>query len=170
MRVMEVIQHEIAKTENLPWDSLKNENWMLQKSNNPVYGENKHIHPMVCLHEMPVYVDVLCMMWKLFTGTWTNRRFSPFIFYIFYIISKIYIFTFYNCFFFLVLVALGLCCFTGLSLVAVSRGYSLVTVAFLVVTHGLQRGGLSSCVHGLSCPVACGISPEKGSNLCPLHW
>ena len=24
-------------------------------------------------------------------------------------------------------------------------------------------------VHGLSCPVACGIFPDQGSNLCPLH-
>ena len=47
---------------------------------------------------------------------------------------------------FFVLVALGLCCFTELSLVAVSRGYSLGTVAFLVVTHGLQSRG-SVAVH-----------------------
>ena len=25
-------------------------------------------------------------------------------------------------------------------------------------------------VHGLSCPVACGIFLDQGSNLCPLHW
>ena len=24
--------------------------------------------------------------------------------------------------------------------------------------------------HGLSCSVACGVFPEQGSNLCPLHW
>ena len=24
--------------------------------------------------------------------------------------------------------------------------------------------------HGLSCPMACGIFPDQGSNLCPLHW
>ena len=24
--------------------------------------------------------------------------------------------------------------------------------------------------HGLSCSVACGILPDQGSNLCPLHW
>ena len=24
--------------------------------------------------------------------------------------------------------------------------------------------------HGLSCPTACGMFPEQGSNLCPLHW
>ena len=25
-------------------------------------------------------------------------------------------------------------------------------------------------VHGLSCPEACGISPDQGLNLCPPHW
>ena len=25
-------------------------------------------------------------------------------------------------------------------------------------------------VHGLSCSIACGIFPDLGSNLCPLHW
>ena len=25
-------------------------------------------------------------------------------------------------------------------------------------------------VHGLSCSMACGIFPDKGLNLCPLHW
>ena len=24
--------------------------------------------------------------------------------------------------------------------------------------------------HGLNCPTICGISPDQGSNLCPLHW
>ena len=44
------------------------------------------------------------------------------------------------------------------------------------------RGGFSCCgaraleqgsvivVHGLSCPVACGIFPDQGSNPCPLCW
>ena len=32
-----------------------------------------------------------------------------------------------------------------------------ITVAFLLV------------VHGLSCSVACGISPDQGSNWCSLH-
>ena len=44
-------------------------------------------------------------------------------------------------------------------------------------------GGLSCCgawalgkwasvavVHGPSCPVACGVLPNQGSNPCPLHW
>ena len=31
-------------------------------------------------------------------------------------------------------------------------------------------GGLSSCVHRLSCSVACGIFSDQGSNPCPIHW
>ena len=30
--------------------------------------------------------------------------------------------------------------------------------------------GLAVVGHGLSCPTACGIFPEQGSNPCPLHW
>ena len=71
-----------------------------------------------------------------------------------------------------------------LSLVAVSRGYSLavvcgllIPVASLVVGPGLkarglqelQRKGAGVVVHRLSCSVACGIFPDQGSNQCPLH-
>ena len=63
-------------------------------------------------------------------------------------------------------------------------------VSSLAVEHGLKvHGGFSPCstepgqllcvgsqsagsvvlVHGLSCSVACGIFPDRGSNLCPLH-
>ena len=47
----------------------------------------------------------------------------------------------------------------------------LIVVPSLVVEHGLQ-GALASVVvaHRLSCPAACGIFPDQGSNLCPLHW
>ena len=70
------------------------------------------------------------------------------------------------------------------------RGYSvaamhrlLIAVAALVMEHkleGLQAPvvaalRLSSTIsvvvtHGLSCPVACGIFLNQGSNPCPLHW
>ena len=63
----------------------------------------------------------------------------------------------------------------GLSLVAV-RGL-LIAVASLV-EHGLQARGLQQpwrtgsvvVAQGLSCPAACGIFPDQGSNPCPLHW
>ena len=66
----------------------------------------------------------------------------------------------------------------GLSLVAASGGYSLVVVcglfvavASLVSEHRLW-GTWASVVaaYRLSCPVADGIFPDQGSNLCPLHW
>ena len=65
----------------------------------------------------------------------------------------------------------------GLSLVAVSRGYSpvavhglLIAVVSLAVEHRIWSTGLIVVAHRLNCPVECGISPEKGSNPCPLHW
>ena len=65
----------------------------------------------------------------------------------------------------------------GLSLVAVSKGYSpvavhglLIVVVSLAVEHRLENTGIAVVEHRLNCPVACGISPEEGSNLCPLHW
>lgn len=66
----------------------------------------------------------------------------------------------------------------GLSLVASSRGYSLVAmrgllvvVASLVMKHRtLRPEGLVVVTHGLSCSMACGIFRDQGSNLGPLHW
>ena len=85
---------------------------------------------------------------------------------------------------------------SGLSLVAVSGGYSLLQYAgfslrwFLLlqsrgsrhvgsvaVARGLSSCGtwtvecrLSSCGACLSCSAACGIFPDQVSNPCPLHW
>ena len=83
-----------------------------------------------------------------------------------------------------------------LSLIAVTRGYSLVVVSGLLMAvasfiaeQGLQgawnsvgaAGGfgiwgswalgfwLCSLAHGLSCSAACGLFPDQGSNRCPLH-
>ena len=73
----------------------------------------------------------------------------------------------------------------GLSLVLASRGFSsLQCVGFslwwllLLQSTGSRRAGFGSCgtrasvvvVHRLSCSKACGIFPDQGSNLCPLHW
>ena len=43
-------------------------------------------------------------------------------------------------------------------------------VGSVVVAHGLQSTGSVVVAHGLSCYVACGIFPDQGSNPCPLHW
>ena len=65
----------------------------------------------------------------------------------------------------------------GFSLVVESRGYSLVLVHRLLIVvvtlveHGFQ--GMSASVvvaHRLSYSEACGIFPDQGLNLCPLHW
>ena len=66
----------------------------------------------------------------------------------------------------------------GLSLAVAGRGCSLVVgcgpilvVASLVVEHRLKGMQASVVVvHGLDCPMACGIFPDQGLNLCPLHW
>ena len=75
----------------------------------------------------------------------------------------------------------------GLSLVAASGGHSssrcaglsllrpltiapLTIAVSLVAKHRLRRAGSVIVAHGLSCSAACGIFPDQGSNLCPLHW
>ena len=69
--------------------------------------------------------------------------------------------------------SLSLC---SLSLVAVSRGYSLVEVCGLLIvvaSHCRIRvvGALASLVvaHRHSCLMACGIFPDQGLNRCPLQ-
>ena len=71
----------------------------------------------------------------------------------------------------------GLSCFASFSLVSVSEGYFLVLVLRLltVVVSLVAEGGLwgtvsVAVVHGLSCPGACGIFLDQGTNLCLLHW
>ena len=64
----------------------------------------------------------------------------------------------------------------GLSLVAVGKSYSLVVVCRLiyvispVAEHGLQSLGSGVVARGLSCPTACGVFLDQGSNPCLLHW
>ena len=70
----------------------------------------------------------------------------------------------------------------GLSLVVASGGHSSLHCSGLLccTTGALGHSGFSSCgswalEHGLnSCgtcgSMACGIFPDQGSNLCPLHW
>ena len=65
----------------------------------------------------------------------------------------------------------------GLSLVAASGGHSSSWCAglsllrpLLLWSTGSRRAGSVVEAHGLSCSAACGIFPDRGSNLCPLHW
>ena len=63
----------------------------------------------------------------------------------------------------------------GLSLVEVSLGYSVAVPGLLiaVVSH-CERGLLGMQAESLWCmglvATACGVFPDQGSNLCPLHW
>ena len=65
----------------------------------------------------------------------------------------------------------------GLSLVAASAGHSSSRCAglsllwpLLLRSTGSRRAGSVIVAHGPSFSVACGIFPDQGSNLCPLHW
>ena len=59
-----------------------------------------------------------------------------------------------------------------LSLVVASGGYSLLRCAGFSLRWLLllQSTGSVVVAHRLSCFAACGIFPDQGSNLCPLHW
>ena len=78
----------------------------------------------------------------------------------------------------LFLAVLGLCCCVwAFSLVAARRGYSLLRCAgfslrwlLLLRSTGSRHAGSVVVAHGLSCSTACGIFPDQGSNMCPLHW
>ena len=65
----------------------------------------------------------------------------------------------------------------GLSLVGASGGHSSSWCAglslswpLLLQSTGSRRAGSVVVAHGPSCSAACGILPDQGSNLCPLHW
>ena len=57
-------------------------------------------------------------------------------------------------------------------LVAASRGSSLSRcMGFSLQWFLLLQSPVPVvAAHGLSCSVACGIFPDQGLNLCPLHW
>ena len=95
---------------------------------------------------------------------------------------------FCSCFFFLTLdlfiylfIYLWLCwvfvSVRGLSLVVASGGHSSSRCTglsllrpLLLRSTGSRRASSVIVAHGPSCSVACGIFPDQGSNLCPLHW
>ena len=51
-----------------------------------------------------------------------------------------------------------------LSLVVVSRGFSCGRAQVLGVSASVV------VAHGPGCSMACGMFPDQGLNLCPLHW
>ena len=65
----------------------------------------------------------------------------------------------------------------GLSPVAASGGHSSsrcvglsLLQPLLLQSTGSRHAGSVVVAHGPSCSAACGIFPDQGSNLCPLHW
>ena len=65
----------------------------------------------------------------------------------------------------------------GLSLVVASRDHSSSRCAGLSLSRpllwwstGSRRASSVVVAYRPSCSVACGIFPDQGSNLCPLHW
>ena len=95
---------------------------------------------------------------------------------IFFLILKIFIYLFIYLFIYFwlhwVFVAVH-----GLSLVAASRGYSSLRCTgfslqwlLLLWSTGSRRAGFSSCGSQAQLFMACGIFPDQGLNLCPLHW
>ena len=87
--------------------------------------------------------------------------------------KKIYL-LFINFFFWLCWVFVSV---RGLSLVAASGSHSSWRCAglsllrpLLLWSTGSRRAGSVVVAHGPSCSAACGIFPDPGWNLCPLHW
>ena len=73
-------------------------------------------------------------------------------------------------FIYLLLAALSLLLHSGISLAAGSRGYSLVVVHWFPLQRFLLFCSTGSRAHGLNSSLACGIFPDQGLNLRPLHW
>ena len=84
--------------------------------------------------------------------------------------KKIYLFIIYGC------VGSSFLC-EGFSPVVASGDHSSSRCAGLSLSRplllrstGSRRTGSVIVAHGPSCSTACGIFPDQGSNLCPLHW
>ena len=93
---------------------------------------------------------------------------------------NIFVFCFFKLFIYL-FIYLWLCwvfvSVWGLSLVVASGGHSSSRCAglsssqpLLLRSTGSRRAGSVVVAHGPSCSAACGIFPDQGPNLCPLHW
>ena len=94
-----------------------------------------------------------------------------FFFSVFFLLINLFIYLFY---FWLCWVFVSV---RGLSLVAASGGHSSLRCAGLSLSRplllwstGSRCAGSVVVAHRPSCSAACGIFPDQGSNLCPLHW
>ena len=96
---------------------------------------------------------------------------------IFFFFFNKFIYLFIYLFFYLFWLCWVFVSVQGLSLVAASGGHSSSRCAglslswpLLLQSTGSRRTGSVVVAHGPSCPAACGIFPDQGSNPCPLHW
>ena len=102
----------------------------------------------------------------VFFGKMFIQVFCPFFFFLIFIYLFIYL---WLCWVFVSV--------RGLSPVAASWGHSSSQCAGLSLSRplllrstGSRHAGSVVVAHGPSCSAACGIFPDQGSNLCPLHW
>ena len=87
------------------------------------------------------------------------------------IIVQIYILYSFIYYFWLCWVFVAGSLWKGSSLAVASGDYSLTVLELLIAVASLvEEHRLSSCGARLSCPTACGIFSDQGSNLSLLHW
>ena len=138
------------------------------------------------IHEHTMYFHLFVLLWFLSSAFYNSQCITLAPLWLNFL-NFIYLFTYLLIDFWFCWVFVVVC---EVSLVVASGAYSLVVVCglFLVVgslccgaralgcvgfsscsLQGLEWG-LSSCANGLSCPVACEVFLNQGSNPCPLHW
>ena len=64
----------------------------------------------------------------------------------------------------------SLCGFSHCSGFSCCRVWTLGCIGSTVAAHRPQSTGSVVVAYRLSCSATCGIFPDQGSNLCPLHW
>ena len=108
---------------------------------------------------------VPCIGWRIL-NLCTTREASQFLFFL----NLFYLFIYFWLFWVFVSVQ-------GPSPVVASRGYSSsrcvgpsLSRPLLLQGTGSRCTGSVVVAHGPSCSTACGIFPDQGLNLCPLHW
>ena len=114
-----------------------------------------------------IFVSVFYMLPLIFVPNLIFHSFSAFCG--FFILFYFFLFFIFGCVGVFVSVR-------GLSLVVASGGHSSSRCAGLSPSRplplwstGPRRTGSVVVAHGPSCSAACGIFPDQGSNLCPLH-
>ena len=103
-------------------------------------------------------------------AVWTEKQNKCFLsVYFLCFFLKIYLFIyFWRCWVFVSVRGLSLVAASGVHSSSWCAGLSL-SRPFLLRSTGSRRAGSVVVAHGPTCSAACGIFPDQGSNLCPLH-